>query len=131
VLIAVLAIAATTFVTVALVHRFQVRRNAGALVRMARSKQQEGNSMEAMGLFSRYLAYKPDDAEAQAEFARLMIEFAERPTATKDDRSYAYSVLETAVRKNPDDLLLRRRLAEWMIRFARFGDASQELTGIS
>jgi len=130
VLIAVLAIAATTLVTVALVHRFQVRRNAGALVRMARSKQQEGNSTEALGLFSRYLAYKPDDAEAQAEFARLMIEFAERPTATKDDRSYAYSVLETAVRKNPDDLLLRRRLAEWMIRFARFGDASQELKAL-
>ena len=128
VLIAVLAIAATTLVTVALVHRFQVRRNAGALVRMARSKQQEGNSTEALGLFSRYLAYKPDDAEAQAEFARLMIEFAERPIATKDDRGYAYSVLETAVRKNPDDLLLRRRLAEWMIRFGRFGDASQELT---
>jgi tetratricopeptide (TPR) repeat protein len=128
VLIAVLAVAATTLVAVALVHQFQVRRNAGALVRLARSKQQEGNSTEALGLFSRYLAYKPDDAEAQAEFARLMIEFAERPTATKDDRSYAYRVLETAVRKNPDDTLLRRRLAEWMIRFGRFGDASQELT---
>jgi cellulose synthase operon protein C len=128
VLVAVLAILATTLVAVALVHQFQVRRNAGALVRMARSKQQEGNSKEALGFFSRYLAYKPDDAEAQAEFARLIIEFAERPTATKEDRGYAYNVLETAVRKNPDDLLLRRRLAEWMIRFGRFGDASQELT---
>ena len=127
-LIAVLAVAATTLVAVAFVHQFQVRRNAGTLVRLARAKQQEGNSTEALGFFSRYLAYKPDDAEAQAEFARLLIEFAERPTATKDDRGYAYRVLETAVRKNPDDLLLRRRLAEWMIRFGRFGDASQELT---
>jgi len=127
VLLAVLAIVTATSAVVFFVHGFQVRRNAGALVRLARSKQQEGNSEEAMGLFARYLAYKPADAEAQADFARLIIEFAEKPTATKDDRGYAYRVLETAVRKNPDDIALRKRLAEWMLRFGRFGDANQEL----
>ena len=127
VLLGLLAITTATSAGVAFVHQFQVRRNAGSLVRLARSKQQEGNSQEALGLFARYLAYEPDDAQAQAEFARLMIEFAEKPTATKDDRGYAYRVIETAVRKNPDDLVLRKQLAEWMIRFGRFGDASQEL----
>ena len=127
VLIAVLAVVVVTVVAVVIVHRTQVRRNADVLVRLARAKQQEGNAQEALALYSRYLAYRPDDADAQAEFARLMIEFAEKPTATKDDRGFAYRVLETAVRKNPDDLLLRRRLADWMLRFGRFGDASQEL----
>jgi cellulose synthase operon protein C len=127
VLMAVLAVAVTTVVTVAVIHRIQVARNAGALARLARAKQQEGNSNEAMALYARYLSYRPDDGDAQAEFARLLIEFAERPTATKNDRGYAYSVLETAVRKNPDDLLLRKRLADWMLRFGRFGDATREL----
>jgi cellulose synthase operon protein C len=126
-LMTVLAIAVTTAIAVAVIHRIQVSRNAGALARLARAKKQEGNSTEALGLFSRYLSYRPDDAEAQAEFASLLIDFAEQPTATKNDRGYAYSVLETAVRKNPDDLLLRQRLAEWMLRFGRFGDATREL----
>jgi tetratricopeptide (TPR) repeat protein len=127
VLIAVLAVTAVTAIAVTAIHRTQVHRNAGALVRLARAKQNEGNSTEALGLFARYLVYRPDDAKAQAEFARLLMTFAEQPTATKDDRSYAYSVLETAVRKNPDDLPLRKQLADWMLRFGRFGDASQEL----
>jgi tetratricopeptide (TPR) repeat protein len=128
VLMAVLAVAVTTAVAVAVIHRIQVARNAGALARLARAKQQEGNATEAMTLFARYLSYRPDDGDAQAEFARLLIEFAERPTATKNDRGYAYSVLETAVRKNPDDLLLRKRLADWMLRLGRFGDAARELS---
>ena len=128
VLMALLAVAVLTVAAIAIIHRIQVARNAGALARLARAKQQDGKSSEAMGLFARYLAYRPDDAEAQAEFARLIIEFAERPTATQGDRGYAYSVLETAVRKNPEDLLLRRRLADWMLRFGRFGDASGELS---
>jgi len=122
-----LAIAGITTVCVAVIHRFQVARNSGALARLARSKQQEGKSQDAMGLFARYLVYRPDDAAAHAEFARLIIEFAERPTTTKGERGYAYSVLETAVRKNPDDLRLRRQLADWMLRFGRPADASREL----
>jgi tetratricopeptide (TPR) repeat protein len=128
VLLVALAVAATALAGVAFVHRVQVRRNAGALLSLARSKQHDGSSSESLGLFARYLAYKPDDAEAQAEFARLLVDFAETATATKDDRGYAYRVLETAVRKNPDDLVLRTRLAEWMLRFGRFGDANQELS---
>lgn len=127
VLMALLAIAVTAVVTIAVIHRIQVARNAGALARLARAKMEEGKSTEAMGLFARYLSYRPNDADAQAEFARLIIEFAERPTATKNDRGYAYSALETAVRKNPDDMLLRKRLADWMLRFGRFGDATREL----
>jgi cytochrome c-type biogenesis protein CcmH/NrfG len=126
-LMAVLAIAATTVIAITIVHRIQVSRNAGALASLARIKKSEGNSTDAIGLFSRYLSYRPDDAEAQAELARLLIDFAEQPTATKNNRLYAYAVLETAVRKNPDDLPLRQRLAEWMLRFGRFGDATREL----
>ena len=127
VLLALLAVAAIAVTAIAVVHRVQVARNAGALARLARAKVQDGKSDEALGLFARYLTYRPDDAEAQAEFARLITAFAARPTATKDDRGFAYRALETAVRKNPDDLPLRKQLADWMLRFGRYGDASKEL----
>lgn len=52
---------------------------------------------------------------------------AERPNATKEQRGYAYNVVEAAVRKNPDNRPLRKQLAEWMLRYRRFGDASTEL----
>ena len=128
VLVALLAVAGAVAVTVSVVHRMQIARNAGGLARLARAKVEEGKTGEAIGLFSRYLSYRPDDATAQAELARLVVEFAERPTATKNDRGYAYNVLETAVRKNPDDVLLRKQLVTWMLRFGRFGDAARELS---
>ena len=126
-LIAVVAGVVATAVAIAVIHRVQVARNAGGLARLARSKLDDGKNTEAMVLFARYLAYRPDDAEAQAELARLVIEMADRPDATKEERGYAYNVVEAAVRKNPDNRRLRKQLAEWMLRFRRFGDASAEL----
>jgi tetratricopeptide (TPR) repeat protein len=124
VLLAVVGIATGAVVAI---HRLQTSRNAGGLARLARAKLQEGRQTEAIGLFSRYLSYRPNDAAAQAELARLLIDVAEHPTATKNSRSYAYNVLETAVRKNPDDVVLREKLAQWMLRFGRYGDAATEL----
>ena len=126
-LIAVLAVAAAIAVSIGVVHRIQVARNAGGLAKLARSKLDAGKNAEAMGLFARYLAYRPNDAEAQAELARLVIEMAERPSATKEQRGYAYNVVEAAVRKNPDNRPLRKQLAEWMLRYRRFGDATAEV----
>ena len=126
-LIAVVAGVVATAVAIAVIHRVQVARNAGGLARLARSKLEDGKNTDAMVLFARYLAYRPDDAEAQAELARLAIEMADRPDATKEERGYAYNVVEAAVRKNPDNRRLRKQLAEWMLRLRRFGDASAEL----
>lgn len=117
-------------VAVFAVHRFQVDRNAGGLASLAREKLEQGRTDEALGLFARYLSYRPDDGPTHAEFARLVVDKAERPGAKDRERRYAYNVLEVAVRKNPDDIPLRTRLAEWMLRFGRYGDAAAELTVI-
>jgi tetratricopeptide (TPR) repeat protein len=111
-------------------HRFQVNRNAGGLASLAREKLEKGQTDDALGLFARYLSYRPDDGPTHAEFARLVVDRAERPGAKDGERRYAYNVLETAVRQNPDDVPLRTRLAEWMLRFGRYGDAAAELTVI-
>lgn len=111
-------------------HRFQVNRNAGGLASLAREKLGTGQTDEALGLFARYLSYRPDDGSTRAEFARLVVTRAERPGTKDGERRYAYNVLETAVRQQPDDVPLRARLAEWMLRFGRYGDAVAELAVI-
>lgn len=108
-------------------HRFQVTRNAGSLVKLARAKLSEGKNGEALNLFGRYVAYRPDDKAAYAEFAGLVLDRAEAPGATRNDVARAYGVLETAVRRNPDDDALRQRLATFQMRIGRFGDAREHL----
>lgn len=114
-------------VGVVLLHRFQVTRNAGALAKLARAKLAEGKNGEALTLFTRYVAYRPDDGDAYAEFAGLVLDRAEAPGATRNDVARAYGVLETAVRRNPDDDALRQRLAGFQMRIGRFGDAREHL----
>ncbi|NBW96886.1 MAG: hypothetical protein EBR28_09190 [Planctomycetia bacterium] len=109
------------------IHRVQVTRNAGGLVKLARAKLAEGKNGEALTLLSRYVAYRPDDAEAYAEFATLVLDRAESPGATRNDVARAYGVLEAAVRRNPGDDALRRKLASFQMRIGRFGDAREHL----
>ncbi|MFM8893446.1 MAG: tetratricopeptide repeat protein, partial [Planctomycetia bacterium] len=78
-------------------------------------------------LFARYLAFRPNDAAAQAEFARLVISLSDRPDAPRKELLQAYGALDTAVRKNPGDDELRRTLVNWMMRFGRFADAINEI----
>jgi len=122
-----LIVAACAVVTTTVIHWIQVNRNAGGLVSLARARLEDGRSLEAMTLFARYLNYRPNDATAHAEFTRLLVENAERPTATQQDRGFAYNSLETAVRKNPQDLQLRKKLVEWMLLFGRSKAAGDEL----
>ncbi|MFM8435197.1 MAG: tetratricopeptide repeat protein [Planctomycetia bacterium] len=108
-------------------HKFQVSRNAGSLAKLARAKLAEGKSGEALTLFNRYVAYRPDDKVAYAEYAGLVLDRAESPAASRNDVARAYGVLETAVRRNPDDDALRQRLATFQMRIGRFGDAREHL----
>jgi tetratricopeptide (TPR) repeat protein len=114
-------------VGVAVVHRIQVRRNASGLAALARLKVTEGQPGEAIMLYARYLRFRPDDATAQAEFARLLVVRATAANAGKGDRAMAYDAVETAVSKNPDDRKLRATLADFMLRSGRFGAAGEQL----
>jgi len=126
-LVAVIGVIFATLLVIFVVHRLQVRRNASGLANLARLKRDEGQLGESIGLFARYLQYRPNDAQAHAEFAKLLIEQAEKPGATRSQRQMAYDGVDAAVRKNPDDILLRKRLAQVMLRFARYADAGREI----
>ncbi len=108
-------------------RRFQVSRNAGNLATQAKARLKEGKTAEAIMLYGRYIGLRPEDSQAYAEYARLMLARAEAPDATRNDMARAYNSLETAVRRNPDDDDLRRRLAEFQLRIGRAGDAREHL----
>jgi tetratricopeptide (TPR) repeat protein len=108
-------------------RRFQISRNAGYLEKLARERQAEGKPAEAMNLYGRYLGLRPGDDAAFAEYARLILDRAAAADATRADLARAYNTLETAVRRNPDDDDLRRRLAEFQIRIGRAVDAREHL----
>ena len=108
-------------------RRFQVSRNAGNLAVQAKERLKEGKTAEAIMLYGRYIGLRPEDSEAYAEYAKLMLARAEAPDATRNDMARAYQSLETAVRRNPDNDDLRRRLAEFQLRIGRSIDAREHL----
>jgi Tfp pilus assembly protein PilF len=126
-LLVLLAIVIGGGIGVVLLNRYQVSRNAGSLVTMARQKLEEGKLYEALGLYTRYLGMRPGDGEVLAEYAELMLERALQPDAVQADLSRAYNTLEEALRKNPDNASLRRKLAEFQIRIGRPVDAREHL----
>ena len=108
-------------------RRFQVRRNAGNLASLAKQRLEEGKPAEAIMLYGRYIGLRPEDAAAFAEYAKLVLARADAPDATRNDLARAYNTLETAVRRNPDNDDLRRRLAEFQLRIGRSIDAREHL----
>ena len=102
-----------------LLRRFQVSRNAGSKLELAKQKLEDGKSGEALDLFAQYVLLRPEDDEAFAEYAKLLIGRAQSPDASRNDFARAYAAMETAVRRNPEDDTLRRALAEFQISVGR------------
>ena len=108
-------------------HKFQQSRNAGSLVTLARLRVKEERKDEALELFARYLNFRPNDDQAHAEFARLLLEKTKNSENPRSLIQPTYKALEEAVRKNPEDSELRQELAEFLLQMGRFGDARQHL----
>ena len=108
-------------------RRFNVTRNAGNLAKLAKQRLEEGKPAEAIQMYARYIGLRPEDNEAYGEYAKLMLARAEAPDATRNDLGRAYNTLETAVRRNPENDDLRRKLAQFQLRIGRSGDAREHL----
>ncbi len=108
-------------------HRYQVNRNAGGLVSLARQRLKDGKTGEALGFFGRYLGMRPDDVAVQREYAELVLAQTQGTNASQAELQRAYNSLEEAVRRNPDDDPLRLKLAEFQVRVGRFSDAREHL----
>ena len=126
-LLAVLAIMVGGIVGVVLLRRFQVSRNAGSLAKLAKIRLDEGKTAEAMAIYGRYLGLRPEDDEAYAEYAKLLLGRATAPDATRSDVARAYTTVEAAVRRNPENDDLRRQLLEFQLRIGRASDAREHI----
>lgn len=113
-----------------LLRRFQLSRNAGSKLELARKRLDEGKVADATGLFAQYVALRPRDHEAYAEYSKLLLSRAMAPDATRNDVARAFNSLETAVRNNPDDDDLRLQLAEFQLKVGRGTDAREHLSAL-
>ena len=108
-------------------HRFQINRNAEGLARLAQERLAEDRVEVAIELFQRYLHYRPNDGEILGQLGNLLLKKAEDRTAKRDTVNRAAQALERAVLKSPEDIALRRKLAEFLLKKGRFVDAHDHL----
>lgn len=111
-------------------HRYQVVRNAHSILSQARDRVAEDRIDLATGLYVRYVGLRPDDAEAQAELAKLLLKRAQAPTANRRDVLAAFEALEAAVRKSPEDEDLREKLGSFLLRIGNATNAKQHFATI-
>jgi len=111
-------------------HRYQLVRNAHSILALARERIEEDRTAEGIGLYGRYLGLRPDDAEAQAELAKLLVDRAASPTANRRDQFAAFEALEAAVRNLPEDEELREKLGSFLLRVGNAANAKQHFAAI-
>ena len=80
-----------------LLHGFQQGRSAGGLLRRAEQAERRGDLAGAETYLSRYLAFRPDDDAALAEYSSIL----DRRAVTPTDRMRALQVMEQALARSP------------------------------
>lgn len=113
-------------VGVHLLHGYQIKRTADVMLKQADLAGEEGDLEQQIRFHTHYINYVPEDNEAFAAWAMLIAEKAEQEA---DPRGYvrAYFILEQAWRRNPDNMEILRRLADYSMRIGRFTDAVDHL----
>ena len=108
------------------IHGFQVKCNAGALLRRTDQAERDGNLQLAVDYLSQYLAFAPADAEALARYGLLLAE----PGLIKSPKAVqrAYLVLENSLRRSPERQDVRRRAVRLAMDLRRFTEVGEHLT---
>ncbi|MFM7075045.1 MAG: tetratricopeptide repeat protein [Planctomycetaceae bacterium] len=99
---------------VALLHRYQLRRNAESMAVDAQRRLEEGREDEAIALLGKYLALRPADTQRQRQYAELLLRQAESGRATARSVKLTIAAMETAMRAFPEDDALRERFATFL-----------------
>src|SRR5437016_4367874 len=86
--------------SVLIVHAFQTKRIAEALLWQAHHAEKQEQVGQAARLLSRYLELRPDDAQERAHLGQLLA--SAQLTTTPRSRQRALFVLEQALSRLPD-----------------------------
>lgn len=109
-----------------LVHGFQEKRNAGALLKRAELAERKGDAREAEKYLSRYLTLRPNDGDTLARYGLLLAKDASGGTGS----AKALMVLERALVQVPDREDVRRRAAELGLEVGRVKEASEQVVSL-
>jgi tetratricopeptide (TPR) repeat protein len=104
-------------------HAFQVRVNAGALLRQATRAADRGDHARAVTYFNHYLAYAPNDVEALVRYSRALESLPPTPTS----RRQTLRVLEQALGLEPARHALRWRAVHLASGLGRYAEAARHL----
>jgi tetratricopeptide (TPR) repeat protein len=107
-------------------HGYQLKRNAGVLLRRAEDAQAEKDYGKALGYYGRYLQFRPDDTAALANYALLLEQESKTPAA----QLRAYLILEETLRRLPERDDVRRCVVRLAMEpaLSRFAETEKELT---
>ena len=107
----------------ALLHRYQMQRNAETMAVDAQRRVDEGKDEEAIALLAKYLALRPADVTRQRQYAELLLRQAESGRATTRSVKATIAAMETAMRSFPEDDALRERFATFLFAVNERGSA--------
>jgi tetratricopeptide (TPR) repeat protein len=108
---------------VQLLHGFQVRRNASALLDRARQAEADHDLEKAEQALQAYLNLEREDGSAWERYARVV----EQRDPARRRREHVLVVHEEALRHKPGDRKLQRHCAELALELGRFRDAEGHL----
>lgn len=104
-------------------YRYQVKRNASALLKQAHRAEEQGNLEQVAKYLDRYLGFVPGDTEALAKYGCTLDQLARSPR----DRLAALMILEQVLRREPERRDVRRRVVRLAMDLERFTDAREHL----
>jgi tetratricopeptide (TPR) repeat protein len=116
-----------------LLHGFQVKRSAAALLRMAKRAGEQQNLSQELKYLNLYLVHTPRDPDALADFGRALERLGNATTAPKaaaKTLTAAFEKLDLAVGLAPERKDVRRRLVDLGMRLGRFRDANEHLKAL-
>jgi tetratricopeptide (TPR) repeat protein len=111
------------------VHGYQVKRNAGALLRMADKAKEDKDEDKEMQYLSRYLGFVPEDIDARARYGEQLDERAKKSGSLRG-RMNAYFTLDAVLRRDPKRRDIRRRQADTAMALGKFDEALVHLKSL-
>jgi tetratricopeptide (TPR) repeat protein len=108
-------------------HRFQLKRNAGALLTQSQRAEEQGRVPQAAEYLSRYVRLAPHDLDALHRYGRLLDRLA--PPLNPSGRLRAFLTLERVLQQQPDRTDVRHELVRIAMApdLGRFSDARHHL----
>src|SRR5262245_48114723 len=107
-IVGTLVVSAATFG----LHRFQLNRNADALIASAEQAEKEGDLRSAAQDYTDYLSIRRDDEDVRVKLGDLWVDITEQADRRPEDIGLAIAYLEDLLRTKPEEKELRQRVVE-------------------